>query len=75
MAPIPKTAFIYDGSRAGAGIRAGSGELRYPLVIKTDNHLLPSGEYRRGRTLVVGDSAQAAAALLSCRQDGGAVVV
>ncbi len=73
--PIPKTAFIFDGEPGGRWDQSGLCELRYPLVVKTDNHLLPSGEYRRGRTLGVGDSAQAAAALLSCREDGGAVIV
>ena len=73
--PIPKTAFIFDGEPGSAWELGGLAALRYPLVVKTDNHLLPSGEYQRGRTLLVHEPAQTTAALLACREAGGAVIV
>lgn len=73
--PIPKTAFIFDGELGSAWELGGLAALRYPLIVKTDNHLLPSGEYQRGRTLLVHEPAQTTAALLACREAGGAVIV
>lgn len=73
--PIPKTAFVHDGEPGGRWDVTGLSALRYPLVVKTDNHLLASGEYRRGRTLVVTEPAQTDAALLACREAGGAIIV
>lgn len=73
--PIPRTAFIFDGEPGGGWELGGLAALRYPLIVKTDNHLLPSGQYQRGRTLLVHEPAQTAAALLACREAGGAVIV
>jgi predicted ATP-grasp superfamily ATP-dependent carboligase/protein-tyrosine-phosphatase len=73
--PIPRTAFVFDGEPGSPWEQRELAELRYPVVVKTDNHLTKSGEYRRGRTLLVPEPAQLQAALLACREEGGAVIV
>jgi protein-tyrosine-phosphatase/predicted ATP-grasp superfamily ATP-dependent carboligase len=72
---IPRTAFVHDGLPRSPFDASAVAALRYPVVVKTDNHLTPAGEYRRGRTLVVPQPAQLAGALLAAREDGGAVIV
>lgn len=73
--PIPRTAFIFDGEPQSPWELSGLAGLRYPLIVKTDNHLLPGGQYQRGRTLLVREPAQTTAALLACREAGGAIIV
>jgi protein-tyrosine-phosphatase len=49
--PCPATVFISDGSPAGDRREELAG-LRFPIIIKTDNHFTPEGGYEPGRHFI-----------------------
>jgi protein-tyrosine-phosphatase len=50
--PCPATVFVSDGTPPEKWNHDLS-PLRFPIVIKTDNHLTAEGSYEKGRTIVV----------------------
>ncbi|MCS6915691.1 MAG: ATP-grasp domain-containing protein [Myxococcales bacterium] len=70
----PRTVFVTDGS-AGSTFNDDLSGLRYPLVVKTDNHLDGHGAYRKGGTVMACRPEEAAALLAECRESGAATLV
>jgi protein-tyrosine-phosphatase/predicted ATP-grasp superfamily ATP-dependent carboligase len=56
--PCPATVFISDGAHAGAW-NCDFSELRFPIIIKTDNYLTQGGSYESTRRFLAANPTQA----------------
>lgn len=65
--PLASTVFVREHADRGAW-NDDLSQLHFPIVIKTDNALLPTGQYRKG-TCVVARTAEHARAVLASMRD------
>lgn len=73
---VPPTVFVSDGAWPDdlSPLVESLSVLGYPLLLKHDNYLLPSGQYVRGRTEQVDSPLQANALLTELREVGARVI-